>query len=334
MLQRLCENFQYAYVLNRAAKDPNPYMRLALAGAFCVGGYALHIHRTLKFFNPLLSETYEYIDNDMNFRYYAEQVSHHPPISACYAEGDGYNIYTNTHAESKLRLNGSIEFHPMGRTYITLPNFNEIITFTKPKAIVHNLIMGKMYVDAFGKVIVNNNNGDTCEMELFPESKKEQGKIYGEAKDEDGNVRLIIEGNWLSHLDVIDPETNVRQTIWNLNKIEGDPEENFYFSDFVINLNNLTDEMRGKLPPSDSRFRPDQRCLEMQDYDKAAAEKHRLEEKQRTTRKEREKKKMKYKPLYFEESYDDLTGELVYLYKGDYFEDRENMKFDKFYDIY
>ncbi len=335
MLQRLCENLQYASLLNRAAKDPNPYMRLCLIGAYATGGYALNIYRTLKFFNPLLHETYEYIDNNFDVRYYAEQVSHHPPISACYAEGDGFSYYTNTNAQSKLRLNGSLEFHPIGRTYVSLSKFNETITYTKPRALVKNLMFGKMNIDTCGMLnVTNENTGDTCELEFFEKSGDVQGKIYGEAKDSDGKVMMIVEGNWLSHIDVVDPVSNKRETIWNKAKIEGDEEEKFYFTEFVSNLNNLPDDMKDNLPMSDSRFRPDQRALEMQDYDKAAAEKLRLEEKQRATRKEREKNKVKVKPIYFQETYDDVTGELVYLYKGGYFEDRKKKDFSKFYDIY
>jgi oxysterol-binding protein 1 len=36
-----------------------------------------------------------------------------------------------------------------------------------------------------------------------------------------------------------------------------------------------------KLPPTDSRLRPDQRCLENGEYDKANSEKLRLEQRQR-----------------------------------------------------
>ena len=133
MLQRFCENFQYAGLLNRGAKEPNPYIRLALASAFCLGGFAFNIHRTLKFFNPLLSETYEYVDNDLNFRFIGEQVSHHPAISTCYAEGEGYTFYTNSNSAYKFMLmKGSLEFTPLSRSYISFENFNETITHSKP----------------------------------------------------------------------------------------------------------------------------------------------------------------------------------------------------------
>ena len=51
------------------------------------------------------------------------------------------------------------------------------------------------------------------------------------------------------------------------------------FSNFSINLNYCDDEMRKTLPPTDTRRRPDQRYMEEGNYDMAAEEKHRLEEK-------------------------------------------------------
>jgi len=338
-LQRFCEGFQYADLLNRGAKEPNPYIRLALCAAFCLGAFAFNINRTLKFFNPLLTETYEYIDNDLNFRYYAEQVSHHPAISASYAEGEGYTYHSNSNATYKFQLlKGCLNFTPLGRTYITFDNFNETISYTKPTSVCRNLVMGTMHLDTHGKILVNNQNtGDILEMEILEETKKERGKFLGEAKDLYGNTRLKLEGNLHSHMEIIyedDSGNEKREMIWKKNKIEGDEEARFYFSDFTINLNNLNDDLKKLLPPSDSRFRPDQRALENQEIDLASNEKHRLEESQRKRRKENEKLKIKHKPLYFEETYDDLSGELIYKYKGNYFEDRAAKKLDKFLDLY
>ena len=144
---------------------------------------------------------------------------------------------------------------------------------------------------------------------------------------------MIIEGNWLDKIEIYEPDNKTnRRVIWRF--IQGEKEEEYYFPPITFDLNNLTEEMKTALPRTDSRFRPDQRLLEMQDLDKAADEKHRLEEKQRRAKKERDKKGIVYKPLYFDETYDDITGELVYLYKGGYFEDRYNKNFDKFPDLF
>ena len=53
----------------------------------------------------------------------------------------------------------------------------------------------------------------------------------------------------------------------------------YHMTKFTIQLNNLEDKLAAKLPPTDSRFRPDQRALENGDFDLAGSEKFRLEEK-------------------------------------------------------
>lgn len=66
-----------------------------------------------------------------------------------------------------------------------------------------------------------------------------------------------------------------------------------------MSLNELNPDMERNLCPTDSRLRPDIRKLETGDQDGAAAEKIRLEEKQRDTRKVRKHKKgHEYAPRY------------------------------------
>ena len=74
--------------------------------------------------------------------------------------------------------------------------------------------------------------------------------------------------------------------------------------------------------------------MEEQKIEEASEEKHRLEEKQRATAKKNKKEGIIPKPRYFEETYDDLTGELIYKYKGGYWEDRKNKNFKDCPDIF
>lgn len=41
----------------------------------------------------LQGETFEYVRFDKEYRYVSEQVSHHPPISACWAESPSWYYY-------------------------------------------------------------------------------------------------------------------------------------------------------------------------------------------------------------------------------------------------
>lgn len=336
MLQRLCENFQYAELLNKACETNDPHLSLAYIAAFNVGGHSLNPNRTLKFFNPLLMETYEYIDPNQKFRFFAEQVSHHPAISACFAEGEGYTFYTNSNTKQQFLLTkGCLEVINLGKTYVRMKKSGDQIIYSRPKVVIRNLIMGKMFVDFVDTFsVTNQSTGDVCEITFFPfgEPKKgDQGVFKGSVRDYMDNVKVEIEGNWCSHMDVI--INGERKRIWE--KYNTDTYENYYLTDFSSNLNYLTEELKKVIPPTDSRLRPDQRALEQHEFDFAAKEKHRLEEKQRKKRKENEKNKnYKHNPMYFTETYDDLSGELIYEYNNKYWEDRNNRRFDHFPDLY
>ena len=325
-LQKFCEPFQYAYLLNSAAQEPNPYIRLAKSATFCIGQFVINNGRQAKFFNPLLYETYEYVDNEQNFRYMSEQVSHHPAISAYFAEGNGWNIYANTNAIIKFVITGRLEVNALGRTYINYTNFNDVNAFNKPRLITRNLIIGTIDIDVEGKFEVTNEQGDSCEVDMIPSTSGQKGNLHGKIKDINGDIKFLLEGNWLDNIYIINNETKEKTIIWRI--IPSKDKEDFYFQPYTFDLNNLTEEMKKALPPTDSRFRPDQRLMEYQDIDKAGDEKHRLEEEQRARAKQYKKDGFIPKPLYSEETYDDLTGELIYKYKGNYWDMRYNHQFD------
>ena len=325
-LQKFCEPFQYAHLLNSAAKDPNPYIRLAKSATFCIGQFVINNGRQSKFFNPLLYETYEYIDNKQNFRYMAEQVSHDPAIIAYYAEGDGWNIYANTNAVIKFKITGRLDVNALGKTYITYTDYDDVNAFTKPDFIVRNLIIGTIDLDVEGKFEVTNEMGDICEVEMIPSTSGQKGNLHGEIKDINGDIKFTLEGNWQDTIFIVNKETGEKTNIWKI--IQSAGKEDFYFQPYTFDLNNLTEEMKKVLPPTDSRFRPDQRLIEYQDIDKAGDEKHRLEEEQRARAKKYKEEGFIPKPLYFDETYDDLTGELIYKYKGNYWDMRYKHQFD------
>ena len=337
MLQRLCENLQYSDLLNKACVEPNQFKRLALVAAYNVAGHALNPLRTLKSFNPLLMETYELIDSELGFKYISEQVSHHPAISACFVEGKGYNYYTNSYSkQSFIITKGALEITNVGKTFVNIKSTGETITYNRPKVIVRGLIIGKMFVDFFDiSQFTNHSTGDKLELKFYPvgEPKStDKGVVKGVVRDYLGDIKLEIEGSWLSHVDIkYDGKT---ERIWE--KTNTDSYENYFFSEFSSNMNYLTEELKAVLPPTDSRLRPDQRALESHEYNIASSEKHRLEEKQRKKRKEQEKngKEHKHNPMYFTESYDDLTGDLVYIYNNKYWNDRANKNFSHFPDIF
>lgn len=82
-------------------------------------------------------------------------------------------------------------------------------------------------------------------------------------------------------------------TLWEVEKRPENSAEYFQFTDMAMSLNEMEPQMRvpETLCCTDSRLRPDIKCLENGDLDGAASEKNRLEEKQRDCRKLRKSKK-------------------------------------------
>ncbi|KAL3151263.1 hypothetical protein ABBQ38_013102 [Trebouxia sp. C0009 RCD-2024] len=93
---------------------------------------------------------------------------------------------------------------------------------------------------------------------------------------------------------------------------------------FAICLNELTPGLREKVAPTDSRLRPDQFALEEGVFDKANAEKKRLEVKQRAFMKAAQQKNDASEPRWFQKVVNSVAGETaMYTYKGGYWETRK-----------
>lgn len=93
LLQRVAEDMEYTDLLDTAADRTDPTERMVYVAAFAASEYASTIGRVAKPFNPLLGETYEYVRPDKGYRFFIEQVSHHPPIGAAWAESPRWDYY-------------------------------------------------------------------------------------------------------------------------------------------------------------------------------------------------------------------------------------------------
>lgn len=81
----MCEELEYSDLIDSASQSQDPLDRMVYVAAFVISSYSSSYYRTgAKNFNPLLGETYELIRPDKGWKYVAEQVSHHPPISSCH----------------------------------------------------------------------------------------------------------------------------------------------------------------------------------------------------------------------------------------------------------
>lgn len=71
--------------------------RLIYASLYEIIAFCPQRNRLKKPFNPILGETYELVLDE--FKCVAEQVSHHPPVSAYHIEGRNYAVEGYNHLD-------------------------------------------------------------------------------------------------------------------------------------------------------------------------------------------------------------------------------------------
>jgi len=235
MLQRMAEDIEYDQLLDLAAQQRHSTERILWVAAFAMSNYSSTVGRVAKPFNPLLGETYEYVRPDKGYRYVSEQVSHHPPISACYCESPHYNFYTEVNVKSKF-WGKSFELYPLGVNHVELKvsrqyleqgvpqesvrsprenanAFLEHYTWRKVTTVVNNLIVGRPWIDNYGDmVITNHRTGDTCVLTFKARGWRGQDEyvIEGHVLDAQGNKMWEVGGRWDQRLVARRPDTKGR----------------------------------------------------------------------------------------------------------------------------
>ncbi|OAX32717.1 hypothetical protein K503DRAFT_776361 [Rhizopogon vinicolor AM-OR11-026] len=230
--------------------------RLCFIAAFAVSGYAHTKYRS-----------------NVRMKFLVEKVSHNPVIIAYRAEGKGWELNATSAGKTKF-WGESLEIIPLGTTRLNIMKTGR----NKPSSFMRNLMMGTKYLEHCGKMTVENmTSGASCVLDF-----KQSG--YWGASDEVSSVIVSpsrevcarIEGEWDEQIAQALDSSHLH-VLWRITPF---PKESLQYYGFSI-----TNDLEGRLPPTNSRFRLDVRALENGDDDETEAQKTRLEEMQRDRRK-------------------------------------------------
>ncbi|XP_029618892.1 oxysterol-binding protein 2 isoform X1 [Salmo trutta] len=353
MLQRLTEDLEYHELLDKAACCESSLEQLCLVAAFSVSSYSTTVHRTAKPFNPLLGETYE-LDrlDDLGYRSLCEQVSHHPPAAAHHVISQrGWTLWQQITISSKFR-GKYLSIMPLGAIHLQFHSSENHYVWRKVISTVHNIIVGKLWIDQSGDIeIVNHRTKETCQLKFSPYSyfsRDVPRKVTGVVSDSGGQAHYILSGTWDDKIEsskIVQSskggsgsegkQKTVYQTLspkllWKKYPLPDNAENMYFFSSLALTLN----EPEDGVGLTDSRLRPDQRLMEAGRWDEANSEKQRLEEKQRAVRRRREAEATDaldngreyegFQPQWFHKRKNDITGETTFVYKGGYWEAKDS----------
>ncbi|XP_029820780.1 oxysterol-binding protein 2 [Manacus vitellinus] len=312
MLQRLTEDLEYHELLDKAVKCESSTEQMCFVAAFSVSSYSTTVHRTAKPFNPLLGETFE-LDRleELGFRSLCEQVSHHPPAAAHHVYSRrGWTLWQEITIASKFR-GKYLSIMPLGAIHLEFHSSGNHYVWRKVTSTVHNIIVGKLWIDQSGEIeIVNHKSKDKCQLKFTPYSyfsRDVPRKVTGVVSDADGKAHYVMSGTWDEKMEC----SKILHSSHGSSSTEG-KQKTVYQT-----LSPKVLWRKYPLPPED---------------------------KQRAVRRRREAEAVEaleegkdyegYIPLWFERKVDAVTGELICVYKGGYWEAKEKQDWSVCPDIF
>ncbi|XP_030369839.1 oxysterol-binding protein-related protein 8 isoform X2 [Scaptodrosophila lebanonensis] len=308
-LDKLSDSYYHADILSKAVHEDDAYTRMKYVVQWYLSSFYKKPKGLKKPYNPILGETFRcYWEHPNGSRtyYIAEQVSHHPPISAFYVTNreDGFSITCSILAKSKFYGNSTSAVLEGAATMTLLPR-GECYTATTPYAHCKGILMGTLSMELGGKINIEcENTGYKTELEFklkpFLGGADSTNVVVGKIKL--GKETLAtIQGHW-------DKECRIKE-------VKTGEESLLFKADAEMRARRLTRyvvPLEAQLPTESQRlWRLVSEAIEREDQVAATEEKTVLEEMQRQAAKERASIDATWVPELFEQ---DSYGQWLYKY--------------------
>ncbi|XP_066999126.1 oxysterol-binding protein-related protein 8 isoform X2 [Anabrus simplex] len=307
-LDKLSDSYYHADILSKAVLEDDAFTRMKLIVKWYLSGLYKKPKGLKKPYNPILGETFrcywEHPNQSRTF-YLAEQVSHHPPVSAFYVTNrqDGFCISTSILAKSKFYGNSTSAILD-GVALLTLLPRGEDYSMTIPYAHCKGILMGTLTMELGGKVAIDcEKTGYRTEIEFklkpFLGGSEQTNSISGRLKL--GKETLAtIEGYWDGAVNIKDRRTGEQQLLWKPTQEVRKQRLKRY---------TVPIEHQGEFE-SENLWQHVSAAIARDDQTAATEEKSVLEEAQRGAAKERKVKCVEWVPKHFEQ--DLISGQWVY----------------------
>ncbi|GAU98444.1 hypothetical protein RvY_09591 [Ramazzottius varieornatus] len=301
LLEMFADYLGHAYILLRIADMETPEQRIL--GVLEWYLTSLHIVRkgtqAKKPYNPIIGETFhcsykvpnegEKNGEQLRVKFVGEQVSHHPPVTAFYAECPEKKICMSASIYTQSKFYGlSIGVNLVGTASLFLVEFGEEYTFTLPSAYARS-ILTVPWCELGGKVALQcKKTGYSAEI-IFHTKPFYGGKLHRVTaevfSEKSKNPVCKVNGEWNSNYDFTMTQDGTLKHI------------------DVNTLQVIKKRVRpiDKQDPFESRrlWKNVTAALKVQDITKATAEKNALEDAQRKGEKERKANATGYPTKFF-----------------------------------
>lgn len=223
-LDKLSDYYYHADLLSQAALEDSAYGRIKQVLRWYLSGFYKKPKGLKKPYNPILGETFRccwlHPQTDSCTFYIAEQVSHHPPISAFYISNrkDGFSISGSILAKSKF-YGASLSAILDGKARLLFLSREEEYVITMPYAHCKGLIYGPMTLELGGKITIECEK-TKCFAELEFKLKPFLGGA-GSVNQISGKIHVgeelaaTVDGHWDNEVFIHEKRSGQQETLWN-----------------------------------------------------------------------------------------------------------------------
>ncbi|ORY19022.1 hypothetical protein BCR34DRAFT_553128 [Clohesyomyces aquaticus] len=141
----------------------------------------------------------------------SEQVSHHPPITACYLRNEKYGIRAEGFTCQEITFSGSVNIKQRGYATLRIDRFDESYLIPVPNIKVKGILSGSVYPELIGSYQIASSSGLVSEIEF-----EGKGLLTGGTKNgftarvfdaRSSNNLYTAKGSWNSSFSFYDSRT-------------------------------------------------------------------------------------------------------------------------------
>jgi len=293
MLERITDFLSHPDLIFGAGQIDDPNERFVAVLRYYLAGWHIKPKGVKKPYNPVLGEIfrcrYKYKDGSRGF-YIAEQVSHHPPISAFYYCSPENKLEIFGELKPKSRFLGNSAMNEMG-------GYNHIAFMDRPEDGEYDISMPNMYARGilFGKMVLelgdiakvsNNNNHVHCDVDFKVKGffSGSYNAIHGKIKAPSGEIGEIS-GKWSDQM-YLQRGKSGKEIMFDADKATAVPKE-------------VAPESEQEENESRRLWAKVTEAIKKNDQDAATDAKSAIEDRQREIAKQREHSGETWKPRFF-----------------------------------
>jgi len=147
----------------------------------------------------------------------AEQVSHHPPVTACYLWNDRHGVRAEGYTRQEITFSGTVNIQQIGHAILTIDKYDENYLIPLPNVKVSGILSGSPYPELVGSHTIVSSSGYLAHVDFsgkrFLGLGGQKNHLHAEVRQVTGNdsgeAIYVAEGSWSEGFEIKDSSGQV-----------------------------------------------------------------------------------------------------------------------------